>query len=154
MHYAYFTTMDLDCSRGMGMELDRQFNIKEKLHDPHYRNLHFFDEDTHNIDIGSVILIDNTLGLVARYNIGEMLTMESIKLCLENLYQVCNRHYISSIILEDPSWYNPGTTSEMVYKYILKSIGLQNRLKITIRGVGSNEFNNGYGMCDTNYNHD
>lgn len=151
MYWAYFTTLDLDCSRGLGLELDKRFSIKKKLDDPHYRNLHFYDENTHDIDLGSIVLIDNTLGLVARTNVGEPLTMGAVEACLENLYRVCDRHYISSVVLEDPSWYNPEITSEMVNKYILKSIGLQRKLNISIRGVDADEFNNGYSVFNIGY---
>ena len=136
MYWAYFTTLDLDCSRGLGLELDKRFSIKKKLDDPHYRNLHFYDENTHDIDLGSVVLIDNTLGLVARNSIGEMLTFETIELCLDNLYQVCDRHHIYNLELEDPSWYNPEITPEMVNRYILKSIGLHRSFNINIWTTG------------------
>ena len=136
MHYAYYLTKDLDFRSPLGELLNTNYGIRKKLDDPHYRNLHFFDEDTHNINIGSVIVIDNTLGLVTRNNLGETLTMESIELCLDNLYQVCDRHHIYSLKLEDPSWYNPEITPEMVNKYILKSMGLYRSFKINIWTTG------------------
>lgn len=80
----------LSTSKGIVVEIEKRFKVKEKIKEKYNKK---------DIDIGSYLITDNICNLITKNRVYDKPTYESLNICLNNLYNYCNKNNIKTLIM-------------------------------------------------------
>lgn len=80
----------LSTSKGIVVEIEKRFKVKEKIKEKYNKK---------DIDIGSCLITDNICNLITKNRVYDKPTYESLNICLNNLYNYCNKNNIKTLIM-------------------------------------------------------